>query len=136
MEPTLSVEMQPQVISLDVSCCDECAMGVESPQVISLDVSCFDEYTMGVESPQVIPMDVSCCDEYTMELESPIRPQYTDDIDEYDGSYTVIPEFEAQSLSTKNKLLKSDIEVEPISVSRVSNLSGGTTVYIGGIFDA
>ena len=51
----------------------------------------------------------------------------------YDGEYVVDPSFETQILNTKNKTLSDDITVTPIGVQRVSNLSGGITVYIGGI---
>ena len=54
-------------------------------------------------------------------------------IEEYDGDYRVIPKFTEKVLQTKNKLMKDNVSVSPIEVARVSNPSGGTTVYIGGI---
>ena len=54
----------------------------------------------------------------------------------YDGPYTAQPKFESQKLETKDKMMKENVEIEPIFVSKVTNLSGGTTVYIGGIFNA
>ena len=51
----------------------------------------------------------------------------------YNGPYTVDPHFSAQVLSTKEKVLREDITVNPIDVARVSNPSGGNTIYIGGI---
>lgn len=59
-------------------------------------------------------------------------PTYVD-VDTYDGSYEVEPKFEGQTLETKNKTLTDDISVKAIEVQSVSNLSGGRTVYIGGI---
>lgn len=53
----------------------------------------------------------------------------------YDGPYTATPKFESQELETKDKMMKENVEIEPIFVSKVTNLSGGTTVYIGGIFN-
>lgn len=53
----------------------------------------------------------------------------------YDGDYEVTPKFQSQVLSTKGKSLVDDVSVKAISVSRTSNPSGGTTVYIGGIID-
>ena len=50
----------------------------------------------------------------------------------YIGPYEVNPKFEKQILATKDKLLTSDITINEITVSRVSNPSGGKTVYIGG----
>lgn len=53
--------------------------------------------------------------------------------EEYDGDYQVTPKFTEEVLKTKNKLMKDNVLVSPIEVARVSNPSGGTTVYIGGI---
>lgn len=49
----------------------------------------------------------------------------------YDGDYEVEPRFDAQTLETKNKLLKDDVTVKAIHVSRTSNPQGGKTIYIG-----
>ena len=54
----------------------------------------------------------------------------------YTGSYTVRPNFTQQSLETRNKILMENVNITPIEVQRVSNLSGGKTVYIGGEIDA
>lgn len=51
----------------------------------------------------------------------------------YEGEYLVNPDFIGESLPTKGRVLFKDIEVKPIAVSRVTNPSGGKTVYIGGI---
>lgn len=59
-------------------------------------------------------------------------PTYVE-TDTYDGNYEVEPAFESQTLGTKNKTLTDDILVKAIEVQSVSNLSGGRTVYIGGI---
>lgn len=53
--------------------------------------------------------------------------------EEYDGDYEVTPKFTEEVLKTKNKIMKDNVLVHPIEVARVSNPSGGTTVYIGGI---
>lgn len=60
------------------------------------------------------------------------QPVYTGG-KEYDGDYEVIPKFTEEVLKTKNKLMKDNVVVYPIEVARVSNPSGGTTVYIGGM---
>lgn len=52
----------------------------------------------------------------------------------YTGEYLVTPDFTSQTLPTQNKVMRDDVTVEAIEVSRVSNTAGGTTVYIGGIF--
>lgn len=53
--------------------------------------------------------------------------------EEYEGDYRVIPKFTETVLQTKDKFMKDNVSVSPIEVARVSNPSGGTTVYIGGI---
>lgn len=53
--------------------------------------------------------------------------------DPYTGDYVIDPSFVKSTLPTKDKLLLEDVTVNPIEVARVSNPSGGTTVYIGGI---
>ena len=53
--------------------------------------------------------------------------------EEYDGDYKVTPKFTEEVLKTKNKIMKDNVLVYPIEVARVSNPSGGTTVYIGGM---
>lgn len=51
----------------------------------------------------------------------------------YGGETVVIPDFDSIVLETAHKLVTGDITIEPIQVERTSNLSGGVTVYIGGI---
>jgi hypothetical protein len=97
-------------------------------QIVDLELS--------VELDQkVISLEISDDNTHQMEIESPIVIQQVDDSEKYEGEYTITPKFTEQILETKNKFLKDDIDVEAISVSRVTNLSGGTTVYIGGIFN-
>lgn len=52
---------------------------------------------------------------------------------EYLGPYIVDPIFETITLETNDKKMTDDVTVNPIAVSRTSNLSGGITVYIGGL---
>lgn len=63
------------------------------------------------------------------------NPVYIYDItpDVYTGETTVDPDFDGITLGTAYKLVTNDITVRPIQVEQVSNLSGGITVYIGGI---
>jgi len=37
------------------------------------------------------------------------------------------------TLNTAHKVVNKDITINPIQVETVSNMSGGSTVYIGGI---
>lgn len=75
-----------------------------------------------VEFSENVPLDV----DMGQVMEVPTEPAYT-------GEYEVIPKFTEEVLKTKNKLMKDNVVVYPIEVARVSNPSGGTTVYIGGI---
>ncbi len=53
------------------------------------------------------------------------------DVDYYDGSYTVTPKVEEQSLPTAKKYLAEDVRIKEIPFFEVSNLEGGYTVFIG-----
>lgn len=53
----------------------------------------------------------------------------------YPGPYTVDPDFVGVTLPTREKNMREDITVNAIEVQRVSNPTGGKTVYIGGIID-
>lgn len=48
----------------------------------------------------------------------------------YAGDYVVTPKVVEQVLPTKDKVLVDDITIKEVPVFRVSNTSGGTTVYI------
>lgn len=76
--------------------------------------------TVNVESPSI-----------PMELGTAINVEVVD-APVYDGNYDVMPTFEQQNLETRNKLLREDVIVHPIAVSRTQNLAGGTTIFIGG----
>ena len=73
----------------------------------------------------------TCLEEYVLTVE----PSVTVSVggDPYTGDYVVNPDFSGKTLETKNKTMDKDVTVHPIEVARVSNPSGGTTVYIGGI---
>lgn len=53
----------------------------------------------------------------------------------YEGTYTITPDFEAQTLSTKDKFLKEDVTVEQIPHYTVSNNSGDTFIIGKGDLD-
>lgn len=52
------------------------------------------------------------------------------DAQTYSGDYVVTPKVKAQTLSTKQKVMLDDVTIKEVPVYRVSNNSGGTTVYI------
>lgn len=54
--------------------------------------------------------------------------------DLYDGEYEVTPStVQKQVLKTAQKIMSKNVTVHKIPYSQTSNLSGGDTVYIGGI---
>lgn len=53
----------------------------------------------------------------------------------YTGATEVNPDFDGIVLGTAQKIVLTDITVNPIQVSRTSNPAGGTTVYIGGLIN-
>lgn len=57
------------------------------------------------------------------------------DLPTYTGAYDVDPKFTAQKLATNGKKMLDDVTVEAIEIQRVSNTSGGRTVYIGGLIN-
>lgn len=52
--------------------------------------------------------------------------------DYYEGSYEIKPTNDEQILPTKDKTMKEDLTVDPVSFIEVGNTAGGTTVIIGG----
>lgn len=50
----------------------------------------------------------------------------------YTGEYTVVPNFNEQTLDTNGKLMMDDVSVTAIPVEITTNEQGGRTVYIGG----
>lgn len=60
---------------------------------------------------------------------SVVKPR---EYDEYDGVTDVIPKTTAQTLNTKDKLVRDDITVREIPFEGVENSSGGYTATIGG----
>lgn len=71
------------------------------------------------------------CNEVSLGLKSDISLAILEGLP-YTGQYVVDPEFKLISLPTKNRLLTENVSVKPIEVQRVTNQSGGITVYIGG----
>ena len=51
--------------------------------------------------------------------------------EEYKGSYEVTPKVEAQTIPTKDKVLIEDMTIKAIPIFKVSNTTGGNTVFIG-----
>lgn len=82
----------------------------------------------------IIPVDGDINLLIPMDGESGVVTKVTEhDLPIYTGQTVVDPDFVGITLPTANKTVISDIRVNPIEVESVSNLSGGRTVYIGGI---
>ena len=73
----------------------------------------------------------TCLEEYVLTVEPAVTVSVGGD--PYTGDYTVNPDFNGKTLETKGKTMGEDVTVKPIEVTRVSNPSGGTTIYIGGM---
>lgn len=54
------------------------------------------------------------------------------DVAEYKGSYEVTPSLDEQTLPTSRKVMREDVIIKEIPITKVSNTSGGNTVIIGG----
>lgn len=52
------------------------------------------------------------------------------EVEQYEGTYEATPRMETQTLATKDKYLREDVRINAIPIIRVSNTSGGTTVFI------
>ena len=64
----------------------------------------------------------------------PVVKEYSDERPHYQGTYTVIPKKDEQTiLATANKVMDDDVTVFEIPYQAVVNLSGGKTAIIGGI---
>lgn len=75
-----------------------------------------------------------------LDLELEVSPEINLTIEEggggaplpyYDGPYQVTPRKVEQVLDTKNKSMRDDIVVDPITYLEVSNPQGGKTATIG-----
>lgn len=73
------------------------------------------------------------------EIEQSISPDFGDiqkvvvppESMKYEGEYDVTPKVDSQSLPTAQKFLEQDVTVRAIPFYKVSNTSGGATIYIG-----
>jgi hypothetical protein len=55
-----------------------------------------------------------------------------EEVEIYEGDYSVTPSLEEQLLPTNQKFMNADITINKIPITAVSNSSGGKTVIIGG----
>lgn len=55
-----------------------------------------------------------------------------DSYEDYEGSYVIVPSFSEQVMDVQDKHMTSDVTIESIPYSEVSNESGGFTINIGG----
>lgn len=76
-----------------------------------------------------IPLDVDLSIEGQLELT--IDEGGGSPLPYYDGAYEVTPRKVEQVLETKNKSMREDLVVDPITYLEVSNPQGGKTATIG-----
>ena len=69
--------------------------------------------------------------QYTAKLNVTIGGLSSDET--YNGDYTIEPDITSQTMETKNKIMKNDVNILAIPYHEVSNEQNGTTVIIGGI---
>lgn len=68
------------------------------------------------------------------ELSGSIMNYISSDIAAYKGPYQVVPELDNDiTLETKDKKMNDNVTVGKIPLYETSNISGGKTVYIGGL---
>jgi len=82
---------------------------------------------------RIIDAEVTISNEIVEIDASVSTPILHSDYPEYEGSYEVKPDWESTTLQTKNTKMAKNVVVAPIQLESVSNLSGGRTVYIGGL---
>ena len=93
------------------------------------------EYTpveLEIDGGAEIALSVEDCDGVKLDVAMEVVNEKSDH-PYYDGEYDVVPSFDTQKLETEGKVMRDDVTVEPITVSRTTNPAGGNTVYIGGI---
>lgn len=83
-----------------------------------------------VSVPKVVGIRVVPTEAFQVQVQSEIVQVC--DHENYKGEYAITPTFEGTTMKTKNKVMKFDVELKPIPVERVANLSGGNTIIIGG----
>lgn len=68
-------------------------------------------------------------DPITMTVESAVKVGLSGNT--YEGSYEITPSVDGQTMATKDKYMKKDVDISPIPYFSVGNNSGGNTIYIG-----
>lgn len=112
-----------------------CNVGLQQTDVFNVSVRDTTQNVADMEST-IAPCNVQM-QESTSTLDArleDIQIVTISDVPFYTGAYEVDPTFETQTLATAMKYLAEDVTVNAIEVDTVSNLQGGNTVYIGGMF--
>ena len=88
--------------------------------------------SVGVYSDEKVGISVAGCASVKVSTTQIHRIHENAECEKYDGSHIVTPlAHDDQILKTEGKHLKTDIIVQKIPYSEVSNTAGGTTVIIG-----
>lgn len=82
------------------------------------------------EQDAVFPVDFSEeNDEFAVEFQDLYLTERS--AAQFDGPYSVTPMVSGQTLETKDKFMRGNVEVTAIPFYQVSNPSGGSTIFIG-----
>lgn len=97
----------------------------------------FGEIIDNTREPIIEPLRVTENGEYNVGANADgFNPVIVDviggNVEEYKGAYEVTPKLEAQTLPTASKVMRHNVEVKEIPITKVTNTSGGNTVIIGG----
>ena len=121
------VECAPEIsVNADIEAIPEVSVVAEPDEAI--------EVCVEVQPDEAPEVEVDVASEPSEELEVDILAEFIPlgEYDHYKGDNTVVPTFEQQTLKTKNKVMDSDVNVEPINIKEIPNPAGGFTVIIGG----
>lgn len=87
----------------------------------------YEDIELNFQTEKELEIDLSISSEITLTIEEGsggTLPYYT-------GAYEVTPRKQEQVLGTKNKSMRDDVTINPITYSETTNPEGGKTVVIG-----
>lgn len=83
-------------------------------------------------NPIVVPLTISInAEQINFEVGYDIRPGGGGGFPYYDGEYEVTPRLTEQTLETYHTIMRDDVTVHGIPITRTSNPQDGLTVLIG-----
>ena len=91
---------------------------------------CFCKVRLKVLEPTPVRLKIVDSDEVRFTTDQYIKIR-GGDYDTYNGPYEITPRLYQQTLSTDNKVMRDDVSVFEIPITRTTNPDGGQTVLIG-----